>query len=257
MVFHFNTTPVTQGLNTMHIPPCAFDCGSGCVQEFTCTFTYQPSTPTPTPTATATSTASATATATATPIVTPTPTATATASGSPTPTPRPTPTQRPHTTPRPRPSPPPRPGAAHDAMAGTTGTPRPRPTPAPRPSMTPFPTPTPPTVVDVMVGPGSAFAPSTVYVPQGGIVRWTWAGSGHSVTSGVLCTVDGQFCSPNDMNCQAGTLSNAGTVYEHTFTQPGAYPYFCFAHCSSGMTGAVIVVPPPPPGPRPTPAPRP
>ena len=51
IVFHFNTSPVVPGLNTMHIPACAFDCGNGCVQEFTCTFTYQPSTPTPTPTA--------------------------------------------------------------------------------------------------------------------------------------------------------------------------------------------------------------
>ena len=48
--FHFNTSPVVQGQNTMHIPACAFNCGNGCVQEFTCTFTYQPSTPTPTPT---------------------------------------------------------------------------------------------------------------------------------------------------------------------------------------------------------------
>jgi len=107
------------------------------------------------------------------------------------------------------------------------------------------------------VGPGFAFTPSNVYVPVGAIVRWTWAGGGHSVTSGVLCTADGQFCSPDDMNCQAGTLSNIGAVYEHIFTQAGAYPYFCFAHCASGMTGVVVVVPPPPPGPRPTPAPRP
>jgi N-acetylneuraminic acid mutarotase len=53
ITFHFNTSPVVPGLNTMHIPACAFDCGNGCVQEFTCTFTYQPSTPTPTPTPTA------------------------------------------------------------------------------------------------------------------------------------------------------------------------------------------------------------
>ena len=85
IVFHFNSTPVTQGLNTMHIPACAFNCVNGCVQEFTCTFTYEASTPTPTPTATATSTAT------------------------PTLTPRPSPTVRPALTPRPRPTPPPRP----------------------------------------------------------------------------------------------------------------------------------------------------
>ena len=47
-MFHFNTTPVTQGLNTMHIPAGAFNCGNGPVAEFTCTFTYEASTPTPT-----------------------------------------------------------------------------------------------------------------------------------------------------------------------------------------------------------------
>ena len=48
--FHYNTTPVVPGLNTMHVPAGGFNCVCGPVQEFTCTFTYQPSTPTPTPT---------------------------------------------------------------------------------------------------------------------------------------------------------------------------------------------------------------
>ena len=75
IVFHFNVTPVTQDLNTMHIPACAFNCGNGCVQDFTCTFTYVADTPTPTPTALATAT----------------------------PSPRPTPAARPRPTPYPRP----------------------------------------------------------------------------------------------------------------------------------------------------------
>ena len=102
IVFHFNTSPVVQGLNTMHIPSCAFNCGTGCVQEFTCTFNYQPSTPTPTPTQPPPS-----------PTLTPTPTATSTMSPPPTATPtgtaRPTITPRPGITPRVRPTPPPRP----------------------------------------------------------------------------------------------------------------------------------------------------
>jgi hypothetical protein len=40
IVFHFNTSPVTQGLNTMHIPAGAFNCAQGPVLEFTCTFRY-------------------------------------------------------------------------------------------------------------------------------------------------------------------------------------------------------------------------
>jgi hypothetical protein len=51
IIFNFDTSPVVEGLNTMHIPAGAFPCGEpgGSVQEFTCTFTYQPSTPTPRP----------------------------------------------------------------------------------------------------------------------------------------------------------------------------------------------------------------
>ncbi len=127
IVFHFNTTPVTQGLNTMHIPAGAFNCGQGPVLEFTCTFSYEASTPTPTPTASPTPTATATPTPTPTPTVTPTatptptatatPTATPTTTATPTPTPTPTSTSTPRVTPTPRVAP----------------TPRPRPTPPPRP----------------------------------------------------------------------------------------------------------------------------
>ncbi len=98
-------------------------------------------------------------------------------------------------------------------------------------------------IYDVTVGPTGmlVFSPSTVTISVGDTVRWTWASSGHSVTSGTPCTVDGQFCSPDDMNCSLGVLSNMGTVYEHTFTQAGTYSYFCHAHCALGMTGTVTV----------------
>src|SRR6266571_4068054 len=62
--FHYNTTPVVPGLNTMHVPAGGFNCVCGPVLEFTCTFTYQASTPTPTPTPTPTATATPTATTT-------------------------------------------------------------------------------------------------------------------------------------------------------------------------------------------------
>jgi len=99
------------------------------------------------------------------------------------------------------------------------------------------------TIVDVTVAPGGSFTfnPSTVNISVGDTVRWTWAGSGHSVTSGPPCVADSQYCSPNDMNCASGILSNSGTVYTHTFSQAGAYSYFCAAHCAFGMTGAVNV----------------
>src|SRR5215212_766097 len=97
------------------------------------------------------------------------------------------------------------------------------------------------TIFDVTVGPDFAFHPDTVNISVGDTVRWTWSGSGHSVTSGPPCVADSQYCSPNDMSCFPGVLSNVGTVYTHTFSQSGAYSYFCLAHCFSGMTGIVNV----------------
>jgi plastocyanin len=98
-------------------------------------------------------------------------------------------------------------------------------------------------IFDVTVAPNGmlVFSPDAVTISVGDTVRWTWSGSGHSVTSGTPCTVDGQFCSPNDTNCSAGVLSNIGAVYQHTFTQAGTYSYFCHAHCAFGMTGTVVV----------------
>jgi len=97
------------------------------------------------------------------------------------------------------------------------------------------------TIFDVTVGPDFAFHPDTVNISVGDTVRWTWAGSGHSVTSGPACVPDSQYCSPNDMNCASGILSNLGSVYTHTFSQAGTYSYFCAAHCFLGMTGVVNV----------------
>src|SRR6266550_3024896 len=97
-------------------------------------------------------------------------------------------------------------------------------------------------IFDVAVGKGGdVFVPDSVNISVGDTVRWTWAEGGHSVTSGPPCFVDSQFCSPDDTNCPAGILSNVGTVYEHTFAEPGVYSYFCHAHCAIGMTGVVNV----------------
>ena len=100
------------------------------------------------------------------------------------------------------------------------------------------------TIVDVTVAPGGTltFSPSTVNISVGDTVRWTWAASGHSVTSGpTSCTPDGMFCSPNNTNCSTCVTSNTGFVYEFTFTQVGNFPYFCCVHCALGMTGVVNV----------------
>jgi plastocyanin len=97
-------------------------------------------------------------------------------------------------------------------------------------------------VFDVAVGQGGdVFVPDTLNISVGDTVRWTWAESGHSVTSGPPCVADSQYCSPDDNNCAAGILSNVGTVYEHTFAEPGSYSYHCAAHCIIGMRGVINV----------------
>jgi plastocyanin len=50
-------------------------------------------------------------------------------------------------------------------------------------------------IVDVTVAPGGTFTfdPSTVNISVGDTVRWTWAGNGHSVTSGPPCEADSQY----------------------------------------------------------------
>src|SRR5216684_1967774 len=101
------------------------------------------------------------------------------------------------------------------------------------------------TIVDVTVAPGGTdtFSPSTVNISVGDTVRWTWAASGHSVTSGdsTSCISDGMFCSPNNTNCSQCVTSNIGFVYEFTFTQAGNFSYHCCVHCALGMIGAVNV----------------
>jgi plastocyanin len=97
-------------------------------------------------------------------------------------------------------------------------------------------------IFDVAVGQGGdVFVPDTVNISVGDTVRWTWAEGGHSVTSGPPCVPDSQYCSPNDMNCFPGTVSNMGFVYQHTFTQPGTYSYHCIVHCVIGMRGVINV----------------
>jgi len=113
-------------------------------------------------------------------------------------------------------------------------------------------------VFDVTVGQDFAFVPNEIAINAGDTVRWTWVSSGHSVTSGAPCIANGQFCSPDDTNCDSGVLSNSGAVYEHTFNRGGDYSYFCAAHCDYGMTGVIHVsARHGTPRPRPTPHPRP
>jgi plastocyanin len=129
--------------------------------------------------------------------------------------------------------------AVNSALNGCGGA---LPTATPTPTQTPTSAPT-MTTHAVSVGPGLSFSPSQLTVHVGETVEWTWAGSDHNVVSGSGCAADGQFCSPNDSNCSQTPLSGRGTVYRHTFTTAGTYPYFCSNHCRMGMVGSITVEP--------------
>jgi plastocyanin len=97
----------------------------------------------------------------------------------------------------------------------------------------------------VSVGPGGGFSfdPVTVNIRVGETVRWRFASAGHNVVSGSGGNANGMFCSPDDTGCANAPLGAPGSTYEHTFSEPGTYPYFCTPHFAFGMTGRVIVEP--------------
>ncbi|WP_435097508.1 halocyanin domain-containing protein [Halarchaeum sp. P4] len=89
--------------------------------------------------------------------------------------------------------------------------------------------------VNVEVGvPGNggefAFAPPAIAVSPHTTVVWQWTGEGgqHDVVA-----ADDSFRSPYH--------SEAGATYSHTFDDTGVHRYFCAAHRSEGMRGAVVV----------------
>lgn len=89
-----------------------------------------------------------------------------------------------------------------------------------------------------------SFSPNPANILVGDTIHWVWNAGGHNVRSGSPCTVDSEYCSPNDMNCTGFGTSSQNATYDHTFAQAGTYSYFCSIHCSSGMTGTINVLAP-------------
>ena len=115
--------------------------------------------------------------------------------------------------------------------------------------------------IDISVGPNGqdTFSPNPIAINVGDTVRWTFASAGHNVVSGPFssssCVADNNFCSPGAGNCADAPSLNPGSVYSHTFTTAGTFPYFCSPHCFDGMTGTIIVQAAATPTPTPTPSP--
>lgn len=80
------------------------------------------------------------------------------------------------------------------------------------------------------------FVPALVTIQAGDTVRWVHndGDEEHSVTSGEPDTAEAGVVFDEDMG-------EDGAQLLVTFTQPGAFPYFCRYHFMDGMTGTVLV----------------
>jgi plastocyanin len=90
--------------------------------------------------------------------------------------------------------------------------------------------------VDVAVGPGLSFNPSSVTIAPGDTVSWNWAGAAHTSTSDSSTGSD---------------VWNSGLLvvgsFTHTFNTVGNFPYYCSLHSVPGgtfMNGVVNVAAP-------------
>jgi plastocyanin len=89
--------------------------------------------------------------------------------------------------------------------------------------------------VDVTVAPNGnlVFSPSSVTINPGDTVRWTWAATFHSTTSGIPGMPNGIWDS---------SILNQGATFTHTFNSAGSFPYYCTPHGGCcGMVGMVTV----------------
>jgi plastocyanin len=86
------------------------------------------------------------------------------------------------------------------------------------------------------------FEPEARNAAVGDVVRWTFAGDPHTVTSGAPGSPDGGFDSG---------IKNPGETYQITLTSAGTFRYFCAIHPEQ-MFGTLVVSEGSDPTPRPT-----
>jgi plastocyanin len=86
------------------------------------------------------------------------------------------------------------------------------------------------------------FDPAELTITVGDTVRWV-----NECEEGVACVHSAQAY-PDKIPAGAEVfdstlLTGQGLIYEHTFTVPGEYEYFCLLHEALGMKGKIIVQP--------------
>lgn len=85
-----------------------------------------------------------------------------------------------------------------------------------------------------------AFQPDAIEIAVGDAVTWVHDDTPtHTVTSGTVEDGSSGVTASPDGTFDSGDLAN-GETFEHTFDEPGTYPYFCAIHPAT-MRGVVTV----------------
>jgi plastocyanin len=90
------------------------------------------------------------------------------------------------------------------------------------------------------------FDPAGVHVAAGDTVRWIQVSGFHSITAYHPANGNHELriplsARPWDSDVLQAAAPARGGVFEHVFTVPGVYDYFCKPHEMAGMVGRIVV----------------
>ncbi len=90
------------------------------------------------------------------------------------------------------------------------------------------------------------FDPAGIHISVGDTVRWVQVAGYHSTTAYHPENDHHELripenAKPWDSGVLIAEYPNKGSSFEHTFTEPGVYDYFCEPHEMAGMVGRIVV----------------
>jgi plastocyanin len=90
------------------------------------------------------------------------------------------------------------------------------------------------------------FDPAGVHIAPGDTVRWIQMSGFHSVTAYHPKNANHELripesAQPWDSDILQAQSPRQGSTFEHVFTVPGVYDYFCTPHEMAGMVGRIVV----------------
>jgi plastocyanin len=90
------------------------------------------------------------------------------------------------------------------------------------------------------------FDPAGVSIAPGDRVRWIQLSGFHSITAYHPSNDNHELripasATPWDSDILLADYPNRGATFEHVFTVPGVYDYFCKPHEMAGMVGRIVV----------------